>query len=338
MIRAPMVRLYRHMVRMRFFEEALADLWAAGLISGELHLGVGEEGIVAGLVDHLGEGDALALDHRPTTALVGRGVDLTEMALEMVGSESGLCHGRGGHMHLFAPELLAASSGIVGAAAPLACGFALAGQRMRHGSVAVAFVGEGAINQGMTMEAFNLAVVWRLPVVFVIKDNGWAITTRSSAMTAGSVQKRVRGFGMPVVRVDGSDVAAVWRVAGRAIDSARRGSPFVVHATCHRPRGHFEGDPLVRMVEHPMGERDQLYDLLRGAKDGASPASRRLAGLARVTQTVGSMALHRLGRHRDPVRRAARALTDEEAGSIRAAARHEVDRSVDAARRAVDAG
>ncbi|MFW2339414.1 MAG: thiamine pyrophosphate-dependent enzyme, partial [Acidimicrobiia bacterium] len=116
----PLPNLYQQMVKMRLFEEALGDLWLAGLISGEMHLGIGEEGIVAGVLAHMETGDGLALDHRPTPALVGSGVDLEAMALEMLGSDEGLCRGRGGHLHLFDPEHMAASSGIVGAAAPLA--------------------------------------------------------------------------------------------------------------------------------------------------------------------------------------------------------------------------
>jgi pyruvate dehydrogenase E1 component alpha subunit len=328
-----MARLYRQMLRMRLFEEGLGALWEEGLISGELHLGIGEEGIVAGVLDHLGPGDALALDHRTTPALVGWGVDLTSMALEMVGSEDGLCAGRGGHMHLFAPEMLAASSGIVGAAAPLACGFALSHQHLRQGKVAVAFFGESTINQGMTMEAFNLAAVWRLPVVFVVKDNGWAITTRSDEMTAGTISRRARAFGMRSTTVDGSDVAAVWNAALKAIEDAREhGRPSILHATCYRPRGHFEDDPLVRMVEHPIGSRAELGGLLRGVIKDSARASQRIAGLARVTRTIGSMALDRFGRRRDPVRNAKQALSEEEMAEIGDEARVEIAASLAAAR------
>lgn len=335
MTQVPMARLYREMLRMRLFEEGLGALWEEGLISGELHLGIGEEGIVAGVLDHLGPGDALALDHRTTPALVGWGVDLTSMALEMVGSEDGLCAGRGGHMHLFAPEMLAASSGIVGAAAPLACGFALSHQHLRQGKVAVAFFGESTINQGMTMEALNLAAVWRLPVVFVVKDNGWAITTRSDEMTAGSISKRARAFGMRSTTVDGADVAAVWNAAAEAIEDAREHArPSILHATCHRPRGHFEDDPLVRMVEHPATARGELGGLLRGVIEDAGRASQRVAGLARVTRTIGSMAFSRFGRRRDPVRNAERALSEDEVAEIGGRARIEIAAGLEAARAA----
>ncbi len=125
---------YQPMYRSRRFEEAVADLWRQGHISGEMHLGMGEEAVAAGIVAHLQDGDALALDHRGTPPLVMRGVDPVALLREMLGHPDGLCGGRGGHMHLFSPEHLAVSSGIVGAAGPGAVGFALAAQHLRPGS------------------------------------------------------------------------------------------------------------------------------------------------------------------------------------------------------------
>jgi acetoin:2,6-dichlorophenolindophenol oxidoreductase subunit alpha len=124
-------------------------------------------------------------------------------------------------MHLFSREHLAASSGIVGAPAPLACGPGFAAQQAGDARVAIAFFGDGAVNQGAVMESLNLASVWRLPVLFVCKDNRWAVTTRSSAVTAGGL--RGRAVGMPVRRVDGTDVVAVHSVAAAAVTRARHG-------------------------------------------------------------------------------------------------------------------
>jgi len=141
--------LYRLMLRSRLFEEAVRTLWVRGLISGEMHLGLGEEGIVAGITANMQPEDALALDHRGTPPMVMIGVDLELILRELLGKPTGLCAGKGGHMHLFSPEHRAASSGIVGAAGPTASGFALAAQLLRPGSLAIAYFGEGAINQGM---------------------------------------------------------------------------------------------------------------------------------------------------------------------------------------------
>ncbi len=185
--------LFATMVEVRAFELACARLWDLGLIPGEMHLGVGEEAIVAGVMAHVRDGDAIAFDHRSGPPLVARGVDLESLLLEMLGDERGLCRGRGGHMHFLAPEQLAAGTGIVGATAPLACGFALAAERLRPGAVAVAFFGDGAANQGALLEAFNLAAAWKLPVVFVCKDN------RLGDHDAG--QDRDRGRPAPARRV-----------------------------------------------------------------------------------------------------------------------------------------
>ncbi len=191
---------------------------ARGLISGEMHLGTGEEAIIAGVVSQLRDGDAMALDHRGTAALLMRGLDPVPILRELLGRPDGLCGGMGGHMHLFSKEHLAASSGIVGAAGPVAAGFALAANHLRPGSISVAFFGEGAMNQGMLMESMNLASAWKLPVLFVCKDDGWAITTKSEEMTGGDLNERARGLGVPPVEADGLDVAAVW-------EAARRGHP-----------------------------------------------------------------------------------------------------------------
>ena len=156
-------------------------------------------------------------------------------------------------MHLFSPENLAASSGIVGASAPAAVGFALAAQMLRPGTLAVAFFGEGATNQGMLLEAFNLASAWKLPVIFVCKDNRWEITTPASVAISGQLAERARAFVLQAAEVDGSDVAAVWKAAREAMQHARQGKgPVFLHAGCPHLDGHFLGDQLVHMARHPM--------------------------------------------------------------------------------------
>ncbi len=322
----PAVELYRQMLRMRRFEEALSDLWHQGRISGELHSGIGEEGIVAGVLAHLLEGDALALDHRPTPALVGRGTDLGLLALEMVGAETGLCRGRGGHMHLFDPARLAASSGIVGAAGPMACGFALSQQHLRPERIAVAFSGESAINQGMMLESLNLAAVWGLPVLFVVKDNGWAITTRSSEMTGGTLRKRAEGFGVTYRKVPGVDVRAVWNAAGALVGALREGKgPAMLHATCHRPGGHFEHDPLIRMVTSPREFVAESSPLARSLADRSGGRLRdRLGGMRRVISTAAGMRVHLSNRRADPVARLERTLDDAAVARVRASVEKEI--------------
>ena len=307
--------LYRQMLRSRLFEEAVAQIWQDGLISGEMHLGTGEEAIIAGVLDHLRDGDALALDHRGTAALLMRGVDPVSLLREMLGKPDGLCGGMGGHMHLFASELLAASSGIVGASGPAAAGFALATVHLRPGGVAVSFAGEGAMNQGMMMEAWNLAVAWKLPVLFVCKDNSLAITTESPAVTGGSLVERARGFGLPACLVDGSDVEAVWHAAGEAVERARAGGgPAFIQARCTHLEGHFLGDALLRMARRPVqGIGPRLGGIVRALVNpsGASLLQRAegLRSILALSERVGGKHLE----EGDPIPRARLKLTGDPA-------------------------
>ncbi len=317
--------LFSLMVRMRAFEESLASLWRRGLVSGEMHLGVGEEGVVAGVLDHLTDRDGLALDYRPTPALLAHGVSPGSIVLEVLGHHDGLNSGHGGHMHLFSPELLATSTGIVGSTAPLACGLALAARRLRPGSIAVGFFGDGAVNQGMVMEAWNLACVWQLPVVFVCKDNQWAATTRTDRLTAGSIAGRARSFGLNTRVADGTDVEAVWRAAKPLVDDARIGEPGILIARCRRPSGHMLDDTLSRTVRNPA-------DLLRMTRESMTdqPGLSAVRHMAGLTGTIAKAIGDRWLPHRDPLRTAARRLGDR-AEALERAARAGLQRDVDGA-------
>ena len=256
---AELLSLYAQMLRSRLFEEAVARLWAEGAISGEMHLGVGEEGIAAGVVTQLRDGDAMALDHRGTPELLMRGLDPVLLLKELLGRPDGLCGGRGGHMHLFAPALLAASSGIVGSSGPAAAGFALAARHLRPGSVAVGFFGEGAMNQGLLLEALNLAAAWGLPVLFVCKDSRLAITTLSATVTGGSLLARAKAFGLEAAEVDGAQVLEVREKAGEMLERMRQGQgPCFLLARCIHLEGHFLGDQILRAARAPLKEMPSM--------------------------------------------------------------------------------
>ncbi len=245
-------QLYRKMLRSRLFENAIINLWEEGKISGEMHLGTGEEAIIAGIVSQLEEGDAMAVDHRGTPPFIMRGIDPVLLLLEFLGHSKGLCAGKGGHMHLFSKEHLLASSGIVGSSGPAATGFALAIQFKKQNNIAIAFFGEGAINQGMMLESMNLASVWKLPVLFVCKDNNWAVTTVNDNVIGGILVDRAKGFGIEGYEVDGTDVEAVWKVINEAILKIRNnGGPQFIHARCVHKEGHFLGDALLRYHRNP---------------------------------------------------------------------------------------
>lgn len=283
--------LYALMLRSRLYEEAVTRLWQEGLISGEMHLGTGEEAIIAGVVAQVRDDDAMALDHRATAALLMRGVDPVLVLRELLGRPDGLCGGMGGHMHLFSKRHLAASSGIVGAEGPAAVGFALAAHYLHAGAVAVAFFGEGAMNQGMLLESMNLAAVWNLPVLFVCKDDSWAITTQSDTMTAGNLNDRAQSLGIPAADVDGRDVSEVWEVAQQSIARVRAGQgPSFVHARCVHLEGHFLGLQSIRVVRHPLREGPKIAaPLTRSLLHPSGAALReRMSGLHGVISSVSS--------------------------------------------------
>jgi TPP-dependent pyruvate/acetoin dehydrogenase alpha subunit len=301
-------QLYALMLKSRLFEEAIAQFWQAGLISGEMHLGTGEEAIIAGVVANLQEGDAMALDHRGTAAFLMRGIDPVLILRELLGYPDGLCGGMGGHMHLFSKEYLAASSGIVGAEGPTAAGFALSAQYLHPGACAIAFFGDGAMNQGMLMESMNLASAWNLPVLFVCKDDGWAITTQSKSVTGGDLNERARGLGIPAVKVDGCNVSEVWEAAHSAIERARSGQgPTFLHARCVHLEGHFLGFQLIRMVRDPLREMPEIAIPLTRSflHPGGAALRERLAGLKTVIAAVlSTLRDPRRDPANEPVRRA----------------------------------
>ncbi|MEI6291047.1 MAG: thiamine pyrophosphate-dependent dehydrogenase E1 component subunit alpha [Chloroflexota bacterium] len=298
--------LYVLMYKSRIFEEAVRTAWKKGLISGEMHLGMGEEAICAGIISQLVEGDAMALDHRGTPPMIMRGVSPAGLMLEFMGKPGGLSGGQGGHMHLFDPGRLIASSGIVGAAGPAAVGFALSGQVLRTGSAAIAFFGDGASNAGMLMESLNLAVLWKLPVIFVCKDNDWAISTPKESAVAGSLLDRARGFGMPAFEVNGADVLAVQESAHSALKIARSGAgPVFLLAHCVHLEGHFLGDGLLDMVRRPVYSfRKRIWPMTKGFfRTGGALLNERVQSMKQI---LGYVARHtsQTDISQDPVNRA----------------------------------
>ncbi len=250
-----LLKMYRQMWTIRFFEDALANAYmegkspafdiGSGPVPGEMHLAAGQEPVAVGTCAHLRKEDTVVGTHRPHHFAIAKGVDLNKMAAEIFGKETGLGKGKGGHMHLFDPEHKFSCSGIIGASFPPACGAALAAKKMGKDSVAVAFAGDGAANQGSFHESLNLAALWQLPMIFIIEDNAWAISvpkSKSTAVTDNS--QRAAAYGIPGVRVDDNDTLAVYEVMGEAVARARRGEgPSLVEVKTDRYYGHFQGDP-----------------------------------------------------------------------------------------------
>ena len=246
--------MHRQMVRSRIFEETLVGVYfegktpafdiAAGPVPGEMHLSAGQEPVAAGVCAHLRPTDAVTATHRPHHQALAHGVDMKAMAAEIFGRETGLGHGKGGHMHLFSKEPAFGCSGIVGEGIPTAVGHALAFKKQGRDDIAVAFFGEGAANQGAFHEGLNLAALWDLGVVFVCEDNAWAISVPKEAATAvADNSDRAAAYGMPGVLVPDNDPVAVYEAAGEAVARARRGGgPSLIEVKTDRLLGHFQGD------------------------------------------------------------------------------------------------
>jgi pyruvate dehydrogenase E1 component alpha subunit len=250
----------------REFEERVHTEFATGEIPGFVHLYAGEEASAAGVCMHLDDRDSIASTHRGHGHCIAKGVDVKAMMAEIYGRSTGSCRGKGGSMHIadLSKGMLGAN-GIVGGGPPLICGTALAAKLKRTGGVGVAFFGDGASNQGTTLEALNLASVWSLPAVFVAENNGYAESTASTwSVAADNIADRAAGFGMPGVIVDGFDFFAVHEVAGEAVARAREGGgPTLIEVKFTRYYGHFEGDQQTYRGTEVAQAREKLDCLKR---------------------------------------------------------------------------
>ncbi|MFC5993075.1 thiamine pyrophosphate-dependent dehydrogenase E1 component subunit alpha [Pseudonocardia hispaniensis] len=261
-----LLQAYRTMRTIREFEERVHKEFAGGDIPGFVHLYAGEEASAAGVCLHLDERDAIASTHRGHGHCIAKGVDVGAMMAEIYGKATGSCKGKGGSMHIadLAKGMLGAN-GIVGGGPPLICGRALAAKQLGTGGVAVAFFGDGASNQGTTLESLNLASIWSLPAIFVAENNGYAETTSSNwSVATDDIADRAAAFGMPGVIVDGFDFFAVHEAAGEAVARAREGGgPTLIEVKFTRYFGHFEGDQQLYRGDEVAHAREQLDCLKR---------------------------------------------------------------------------
>jgi len=258
---------YKQMAKIRIYEETLAEVYkegktpvfdiAAGPVPGEMHLAAGQEPVAVGVCAHLRPEDTVTAPHRPHHIAIAKGVDLKKMTAEIFGKKTGLGQGKGGHMHLFDPTVKFGCGGIITAGMPIAVGAALAAKKQGKDWVAVAFIGEGAANQGAFHESLNLAALWKLPMITVVEDNAYAISVPKSASTCiANNSDRAAAYGIPGALVADNDVVAVYEAAGAAVQRARRGEgPSLIEVKTYRFLGHFEGDP---QHYRPKGEVEEL--------------------------------------------------------------------------------
>ncbi|XTZ18788.1 thiamine pyrophosphate-dependent dehydrogenase E1 component subunit alpha [Micromonospora echinospora] len=243
------VRLYRTVRLIRRFEERAIDLVRSGAIVGGIHPYLGQEGVAAGVCDALRADDIVAGTHRGHGHVLAKGADPARMLAELCGRENGLNRGRGGSMHAadFGVGVYGANA-IVGASGAIVTGAVWALRRRGGDQVGVSFFGDGAVNEGMLLEAFNLAALWRVPVLFVCENNGYATTMPVDGAVAGTVTGRAEAFGIRASVVDGQDPEAVRDVTAAAVARARAGGgPELVEARTYRFDAHHTFEHAVRL-------------------------------------------------------------------------------------------
>src|SRR3954464_6127073 len=243
--RQELIRAYRDMVTIRRFEERVQEEFSKGGIPGFVHLYAGEEASAVGMCLHLGPKDYIASTHRGHGHSIAKGCDVVGMMCELFAKQSGLCGGKGGSMHIAdLDQGMLGANGIVGGAPPLVIGAALTAKTLGTGTVAVCFSGDGASNQGTTFEALNMAVVLKLPAVFVFENNQYGEGTGVDyAVGSRDIAGRAGGFGLPAVKINGDDFFEVHEAAREAVERARSGGgPSVIEVDTCRFFGHHSGD------------------------------------------------------------------------------------------------
>jgi pyruvate dehydrogenase E1 component alpha subunit len=254
---------YRNMLLIRRFEERAGQLYGMGLIGGFCHLYIGQEAIAVGIQSIKKDGDQIITGYRDHGHMLAAGMDPKEVMAELTGRAAGSSKGKGGSMHMFSMEAdFYGGHGIVGAQVSLGTGLALSNKYRDNGAVAFVYFGDGAANQGQVYESFNMAELWRLPAVYVIENNQYAMGTsvqRSSAET--HLYKRGISFDIPGEEVDGMDVEAVAAAGAKAAEHARKGEgPYILEMKTYRYRGHSMSDPAKYRTREEVDEVKKTRD------------------------------------------------------------------------------
>jgi len=259
------------MWRIRTFEERVGQLTRANEVHGLVHLSVGQEAVAVGVCGQLRDDDPVYSGHRAHGHAIAKGAPLVRVLAELMGRDGGLCRGMGGSMHLVDVEHgFLGATGVVGGNVPLALGSALAGRLAGGDQVAVVFFGDGAVQGGIFVESVNLATLWRLPVILVCENNGFAeFTPRSAHTNVERVSDVVAPYGLERETVDGNDLGAVREAFARFLAAARTGGgPALLECLTHRLRGHYEGDPQLYREALAAEDWQELDPILRLQRRG----------------------------------------------------------------------
>lgn len=261
-----LLHAYRQMKTIREFEERLHVEIATGAIPGFTHLYAGQEAVAVGVCEQLTDADYIVSTHRGHGHCIAKGCDVIGMMKEIYGRRDGLCHGKGGSMHIAdVTKGMLGANAIVGGGPPLGVGAAIACKIRGNRNVSVAFGGDGSSNQGTVFEALNMAVVLKVPAIFVFENNGYSEHTGADyAVGCKDIAARARAFGMPAECVDGADFFAVYEAMGRAVDHAKSGrGPSTLVADITRYYGHFEGDPQNYRAKDEVARLRETMDCLK---------------------------------------------------------------------------
>jgi pyruvate dehydrogenase E1 component alpha subunit len=292
--RDEMLAFYRQMLLIRRFEERAGQLYGMGLIGGFCHLYIGQEAVAVGMQAVKKPGDQIITGYRDHGHMLAAGMDPKEVMAELTGRIGGSSHGKGGSMHMFSVETgFFGGHGIVGAQVPLGTGLAFADRYRDNGAISFTYFGDGAANQGQVYESFNMAELWKLPVIYVIENNQYAMGTsvaRSSATT--ELFKRGVSFNIPGEQVDGMDVFAVRDAGRKAADLVRSGKgPYILEMKTYRYRGHSMSDPAKYRTKEEVDEVRKTRDPLDHLRQLMTEASVDEAEVKKIDEEVKAIVL-----------------------------------------------
>lgn len=238
--------LFKGMLKIRYFENKVVELYSNGTMPGLAHLYIGEEAVAVGVCSALTERDFVASTHRGHGHVIARGADLSKMMAEILGKKTGYCKGKGGSMHIIDMKKgLLGANGIVAAGIPIATGAGYSAKYRKTDQVSVAFFGDAASNHGNFHESINMAAAWKLPVIYVCENNLYGISVDIRKVTnTENIADRACAYNIPGHIVDGNDVLAVYEVTQKAVERARKGlGPTLVECKTYRWKGHHLADP-----------------------------------------------------------------------------------------------
>jgi len=291
-----LLKYYRDMLLIRRFEEKAGQMYGMGLIGGFCHLYIGQEAVVVGMQSAITQADAVITSYRDHGHMLACGMDPGGVMAELTGRIGGLSKGKGGSMHMFSKEMnFYGGHGIVGAQVPLGTGLAFAYKYRGLPNVSLTYMGDGAVNQGQVYESFNMAQLWKLPVIYIIENNRYGMgTSIERASSTTDFYHRGAAHGIPGEAIDGMDVLAVRDAAIRAVEHARTKGPIILEMQTYRYRGHSMSDPAKyrqkEEVEKMRTQRDPIENLAKVLIEGKYADEAKLKEIDREVKDIASRA------------------------------------------------